>query len=299
MTDIYAHLGDDRVAVGVIGGSGLYKMDGLNVLETREVQTPFGKPSAPITIAEIEGRRVAFLPRHGLHHEFVASNLPYRANIWALKELGVFWVVAVNAVGSLVEEIVPGEHFVVPDQIIDKTYRRPHTMYDDVAAHVGLSYPFNPMLREYLLQACRAEGVHTHDKATYVVMEGPGFSTRAESFMHRSWGAQLIGMTAMPEARLAREAEMAYASISLPTDYDCWRDADHVDVSEVMENMKRNLSRVHGVIRRVVPAIDLGREADNDASYALKHAIMTHPSAIAQSTLDDFRITLGKYISRS
>jgi 5'-methylthioadenosine phosphorylase len=298
MSDTYSHLGDERVAIGVIGGSGLYKMEGLEVIETRRVDTPFGEPSAPITIAEVGRRRVAFLPRHGLHHEFVASSVPYRANIWALKKLGVFWCIAVNAVGSLAEEIVPGEHFVVPDQLIDKTYRRLHTLYDDVAVHVSLSYPFHPTLRDYLVEACRAEGIRTHDKATYVCMEGPAFSTRAESELHRRWGAHLIGMTAMPEARLAREAEICYASIALPTDYDVWRDAEHVDIAEVMNNMKRNLSRVHGVIKRVIPGIDLDLEEQCDASRALQYAIMTHPEAIEESTLEQFRLTLGKYVSR-
>lgn len=297
MTDIYSDLGDKRVPIGVIGGSGLYEIPGINVLETRQIDTPFGRPSAPITIAEIGGRRVAFLPRHGLHHEYVASNVPYRANIWALKKLGVFWCVAVNAVGSLAEEIVPGEHFVIPDQTIDKTYSRQHTLYDDVAVHVGLSYPFHPMLRETLIDACRAEDIATHSTATLICMEGPAFSTRAESELHRSWGAHLVGMTSMPEARLAREAEICYASIALPTDYDVWHDADEVDVSDVMQNMKRNLSRVHGVLKRVVPSIDLEREAECDAGHALKYAIMTAPGAIAESTLEQFRLTLGKYIS--
>jgi 5'-methylthioadenosine phosphorylase len=296
MSDIYSHLGDERVPIGVIGGSGLYEMDGLEIIEEREVDTPFGKPSAPITIAKVEGRRVAFLPRHGQHHEYVASTVPYRANIWALKELGVFWLVTVSAVGSLKEEIVPGEHFVIPDQIIDKTYRRPNTLYKDVAVHVGLSYPFHPMMREILLGACRDEGIETHDGGTYVCMEGPAFSTKAESELHRQWGASLIGMTAMPEARLAREAEMCYATIALPTDYDVWYESDHVDIGEVMANMKRNISNVRGVLRRVIPSIPLEQEADCDASHALQYAIVTHREAISESSLEQFRLTLGKYI---
>ncbi|AWV89954.1 S-methyl-5'-thioadenosine phosphorylase [Bradymonas sediminis] len=297
MSDIYSDLGDKRVPIGVIGGSGLYQMEGIDVIETVEIDTPFGPPSAPITIANVGGRRVAFLPRHGLHHEHVASNVPYRANIWALKKLGVFWCIAVNAVGSLAEEVVPGEHFVIPDQTIDKTYSRHHTLYDDVTVHVGLSYPFHPMLRQTLLEACRAEGIETHDGSTLICMEGPAFSTRAESELHRSWGAKLVGMTSMPEARLAREAEICYACIALPTDYDVWRDAEEVDVSDVMQNMKRNLSRVHGVLQRVIPSIDLEREAECDAGRALEYAIMTHPSAISESTLEQFRLTIGKYIS--
>ncbi len=296
MSDIYSHLGDERVPVGVIGGSGLYEMEGLEVIEEREVDTPFGKPSAPLTIASIEGRRVAFLPRHGLHHEYVASTVPYRANIWALKSLGVFWLVTVSATGSLKEEIVPGEHFVIPDQIIDKTYRRPNTLYEDVAVHVGLSYPFHPMLRDYLVQACNDQGIHTHDGGTYVCMEGPAFSTKAESQLHRQWGASLIGMTAMPEARLAREAEMCYATIALPTDYDVWYEADHVDIGEVMSNMKRNVSRVRDVLYSVIPSIPLEREEECDASRALQYAIMTRPEAISESSLRQFRLTLGKYM---
>ena len=295
MNDIYSHLGDKRVPIGVIGGSGLYEMDGLEIVETCEVDTPFGKPSAPITIAEIDGRQVAFLPRHGLHHEYVASTVPYRANIWALKELGVFWLVTVSAVGSLKKEVVPGEHFVIPDQIIDKTYRRPNTLYEDVAVHVGLSYPFHPMLRDILVESCEAEDIHTHDGGTYVCMEGPAFSTKAESELHRQWGASLIGMTAMPEARLAREAEICYATIALPTDYDVWYESDHVDVGEVMTNMKRNVSNVRRVLRRVIPRIPLDKEADCDASTALQHAIVTHPEAISESSLEQFRLTLGKY----
>ncbi|MFW5966072.1 MAG: S-methyl-5'-thioadenosine phosphorylase [Persicimonas sp.] len=298
MQDIYEELADDRVPIGVIGGSGLYEMEGLEIVDEKVVETPFGEPSAPIAIAELEGRRVAFLPRHGRHHEFVASNVPYRANIWALKKLGVFWLVTVSAVGSLKEEIVPGEDFVLPDQIIDKTYRRPNTLYEDLAVHVGLSYPFHPTLREYLLAACEQEGINTHDGGTYVCMEGPAFSTRAESALHRQWGASLIGMTAMPEARLAREAEMCYATIALPTDYDVWYERDHVDIAEVMENMNRNVSRVQRVLKRVIGAIDLEDERTCDASRALEHAIVTRPEAIAESSLRQFRLTLGKYVGQ-
>jgi 5'-methylthioadenosine phosphorylase len=298
MSDIYEHLGDERVPIGVIGGSGLYEMQGLEVLEERRVDTPFGEPSAPIKIGRVDGRRVAFLPRHGLHHEYVASTVPYRANIWALKELGVFWLITVSATGSLKEEIVPGEHFVIPDQIIDKTYRRPNTLYEEIAVHVGLSYPFHPTLRDYLLEACRHEGIETHDGGTYVCMEGPAFSTRAESHLHRQWGASLIGMTAMPEARLAREAEMCYATVALPTDYDVWYDKDHVDIGEVLDNMRRNVLRVRGVLRQVISGIDLADEAQCDASRALEHAIVTHPEAIEESMLQQYRLTLGKYLTR-
>ena len=290
-------MSDQRVPIGIIGGSGLYEIEGLKILEEREVETPFGAPSAPLTIGELNGRRVAFLPRHGKHHEFNPSNVPYRANIWALKSVGVFWVVAVNAVGSLREEIAPG-HFVIPDQIIDKTCKRPNTMYDEVVTHVGLASPFHPMLREVLLEATQAEEITVHDGGTYVAMEGPAFSTRAESHMHRAWGANLIGMTAMPEARLARETEMCYASVCLPTDYDVWREGEEeVDVTSVLAILRQNIANVKKVLARAIPMIPLEKEAECDASYALQYAIMTKPEAIPASVREKYALVLDKYLS--
>lgn len=286
----------ERVPIGIIGGSGLYDIPGLNVLEEREVDTPFGPPSDAITIAELDGRRLAFLPRHGKAHQHNPSEVPYRANIWALKSLGVFWVITVSAVGSLREEIVPGECFVVPDQIIDKTYRRANTLFDDIAVHVGLSYPFEPVLREVLVEAARAEAITVHDGGTYVCMEGPAFSTKAESELHRQWGADLIGMTAMPEARLAREAEMAYAGYALPTDYDVWYDQDEVDVDEVFENMRKNTANVQKALARAVGAVPLDHESSCGASSALEYAIVTKAEAIPESTRRDLRLILEKYL---
>lgn len=284
-----------RVPIGIIGGSGLYEIDGLEIIETLDIDTPFGKPSAPIVVGQIDGRRVAFLPRHGVNHQFSPTHVPYRANIWALKSIGVFWLVTVSAVGSLKEEIVPG-HFAIPDQIIDKTVKRANSMFDEIAVHAGLSRPFHPMLRQVLLDCVRAEGVTVHDGGTYVCMEGPAFSTVAESELHRSWGASLIGMTAMPEARLAREAEMCYATIALPTDYDVWHEDDHVDVSKVLEIIRQNVSNVRQVLKRVIPAIPLELESECDASRALEFAIMTKPSAIPAWTRDNLSIILGKYL---
>lgn len=288
---------DQRVPIGIIGGSGLYEIEGITILEEREVDTPFGAPSAPLTIGDLNGRRVAFLPRHGKHHEFNPSNVPYRANLWALKSVGVFWVVAVNAVGSLREEIVPG-HFAIPDQIIDKTCKRPNTMYDEVVTHVGLSEPFHPMLREVLLEATRQEEITVHDGGTYVAMEGPAFSTRAESHMHRAWGANLIGMTAMPEARLARETEMCYASVCLPTDYDVWREGEEeVDVTSVLAILRQNIANVKKVLARAIPLIPLEKESECDASRALEFAIMTKPEAIPAEVREKYALVLGKYLS--
>lgn len=285
----------ERVPVGIIGGSGLYDIEGLEVLEEITVDTPFGAPSAPITVGELSGHRVAFLPRHGKNHEFHPSVVPYRANIWALKQLGVFWTIAVNAVGSLREEIAPGD-FVIPDQIIDKTTKRPNTMYDDFVVHVNLGKPFHPMLRQVLLEACQAQGLTVHDGATYVAMEGPAFSTVAESHMHRQWGAHLIGMTAMPEARLAREAEMCYASVAMPTDYDVWHETDEVDIQSIFEIFGRNVANVKEVLKRALPMIPYDQEEACDASRALEYAIITKPPAISETSRRDFALVLDKYL---
>lgn len=287
----------ETVPIGIIGGSGLYDFEGLQIEDEVEMETPFGPPSDAITIATYEGRRLAFLPRHGRGHLHNPTNVPYRANIWALKKLGVFWCVTVSAVGSLKREIEP-EHFVIPDQVIDRTRSRANTFFDDIAVHAGFSHPFNPPLREILLAACREEGITVHDGGTYVCMEGPLFSTQAESEMHRSWGASLIGMTALPEAKLAREAEMAYATIALATDYDVWYEDEYVDVAQVMEHVRKNVANVQRVLRRVIPSIPLGEESSNDASSALQYAIMTRPDLIPESTWESMGFLLSQYIDR-
>jgi 5'-methylthioadenosine phosphorylase len=299
MTDYAAQplSGDDRVPIAVIGGSGLYEMDGVEIVEECNVETPFGHPSAPIRIGQLGDRRIAFLPRHGEDHQFNPSTVPYRANIWALKSLGVFWVLTVSACGSLREEIAPGD-FVVPDQIIDKTFRRSNTMFEDIAVHAGLSYPYEPQLRDLLLQAAESElDEPVHDGATYVCMEGPAFSTIAESNMHRQWGADLIGMTAMPEARLAREAEMAYATLALPTDYDVWREeSPDVEVHDVLAILNKSTALAKEVLHRLIPEIPLDAEADNPASSALETAVVTSPEAIPESTRRTMGIVLGDYL---
>ncbi len=286
-----------RVPIGVIGGSGLYDLEGLDILEERTIETPFGSPSAPLRIGEIEGRRIAFIPRHGDAHQYHPSNVPYRANIWALKSLGVFWLISVSAVGSLKEEIVPGD-LIVPDNIIDRTTRRPKTLYEELAVHVGLTYPFHPMLRDVFLEHLnRLDDVTVHDGGTYVCMDGPAFSTRAESELHRSWGASVIGMTAMPEARFAREAEMCYATIGMPTDYDVWKDdEDEVAVDGVLQILRQNISNVRRALQDIIPAIPLQLEEECDASRALENAIMTDPEAISEKTRDDLGIFLNDYL---
>jgi 5'-methylthioadenosine phosphorylase len=228
---------------GVIGGSGLYELEGFEVLETKAVETPFGAPSADIIVGTLEGRKVAFLPRHGKDHRFSPSTLPYRANIFALKTLGVTRIISVSAVGSMKEEIHPG-HVVLPDQFIDRTVGRDRTFFDDgIAAHVGFGDPVCARVRGTLKGAVSKTDVPFHDGGTYICIEGPQFSTRAESSLFRSWGVSVIGMTNLPEARLAREAEICYATIALSTDYDCWHEEEaDVTVESVLERADRSLA---------------------------------------------------------
>ena len=286
--------GENRVPIAVIGGSGLYEMPDVEIVAEHAIETPFGSPSAPIRVGEVGDRRVAFLPRHGDGHQFNPSSVPYRANFWALKSLGVFWVLTVSACGSLQESIAPGD-LVVPDQIIDKTFRRQNTMFENIAVHVGLSHPYEPTLRELLLETARRQLDETvHDGGTYVCMEGPAFSTIAESEMHRQWEADLIGMTAMPEARLAREAEMAYATLALPTDYDVWREeTPNVEVHDVLAILDKSTDLAKEVIKEVVGEIPLDSEGECIASGALETAIVTDPEYIPESTRRTMGIILG------
>lgn len=285
---------DKKAEIAIIGGSGLSEIEGMHVLEEVEVETPFGKPSDKITIAEYSGRRVAFLPRHGHGHRIPPTYVPYAANIWALKKLGVFWVITFSAVGSLRKEIAP-EHFCVPDQIIDRTRHRKDSFFDEIVAHVSFAYPFNDVLRKVLVDACRAEGVTTHDRGTYVCMEGPAFSTKAESNLYRAWGADLVGMTAIPEAKLALEAEMAYASVCQATDYDCWLD-QAVTVDEVIAHMRNNVANVHRVIQRVIPMVPLGTERENPAYSALACALTTDVRCIDGKYREKYGLLLDKYV---
>ena len=282
------------VSIAVIGGSGLSNFDGIRIVETLDIDTPFGKPSDRISVAEFEGRRIAFLPRHGRGHRIPPSQVPYAANIWALKSIGVFWCVTFSAVGSLKKEIAP-EHFCIPDQIIDRTRRRNDTFFGDIAVHVSFADPFNAQLRNILIDACRAEGIETRDSGTYVCIEGPAFSSRAESNLYRSFGADLVGMTAVPEAKLALEAEMAYATVAQVTDYDCWAD-ETVTVETVMARMKNNVRNVEKALKCIIPAIPLGSEPQNPASSALRYALTTNPALIGPDLREKYGLLLGKYV---
>ncbi len=290
----------DPILIGVIGGSGLYQMEGMTVLDEVRIDTPFGPTSDAIILGAIDTpagtRKVAFLPRHGRGHLYNPTQIPVRANIWALKKLGVFWLTSVSAVGSLKEEIAPRD-FVIPDQVIDRTRSRVNTFFDDMVVHAGFSYPFHPDITRILAAAAREEALTVHDGGTYVCMEGPLFSTRAESNLHRSWGASIIGMTALPEAKLAREAEMCYGCIALATDYDVWRDGeDHVDVTSVMANVKANVTNVQRVLKRVVAALPLGHEDESEAASALRYAIMTHPEHITPAMREKYGLFINKYL---
>lgn len=280
--------------IGVIGGSGFYKMDGIELGRAVEVSTPYGDPSGPLQEASTDGIELVFLARHGLGHRFNPTCVPYLANIYALKSLGVTHVISVSAVGSLKKEIEP-LHLVVPDQIIDRTRNRPNTFFDPIAVHVGFAEPYCPALRKVLVEEIRDQGITVHDGGTYVCMEGPLFSTKAESAMHRSWGASIIGMTTLPEAKLAREAEMCYAVIALATDYDVWHD-EEVTVDLVIQRLLQNVSNVQKVLRSAFPKVAELAQRDCSCRSALKNAILSDPKTIPANRKDAFRLLLGKYV---
>ena len=290
-----------KVKVGIIGGSGL----GDAILgelpgEARAVHTPFGDPSDKIIEAEHSGVPLALISRHGAGHRFNPTMVNYRANIYALKQLGCTHVIASGAVGSLRHEIVP-KHLVIPDQIIDKTFRRLGSFYDDFfAAHVELASPFCPVLREHLLNCAGAVDTTVHETGTYVCMEGPAFSTRAESEMHRAWGGDLIGMTAMPEAKLAREAELAYAMVCLPSDYDCWRPhpnelGKHELLKEIIENLTEATANAMALIKAAIERFGEIAEVPTAAHRAMELGIWSNPDAIAPESWDRLAVLIGKY----
>lgn len=279
--------------IGIIGGSGLYAMPGVKVLEKRRVSTPFGDPPDVLVMGELEGRRVVFLPRHGTGHRHSPSTINYRANIYALKSLGVEWIIAVSAVGSLKEDIHPG-HLVIVDQFIDRTRQRPSTFFDqDVVAHVSFANPICPHTAQVLFAACKEASVPSHFRGTYVCMEGPAFSTRAESHWYRSMGASVIGMTNLQEAKLAREAEICLATIALPTDYDCWKEDEVVDVEKVVATMKQNVENAQKVIRLAVPKLT---QRSCQCGSALKGAIMTDPKVIPSDARERLGLLINKYV---
>ena len=284
-----------EMKIGLIGGTGLGEALGAEDGERHEVDTPFGPPSSPITTTRWEGMEVAILQRHGPGHIYNPTTVPYRANIYALKELGVTHVVASGACGSLREEVRPRD-LVIVDQVIDKTHKRPNTFYEAAAVHVEFAEPFCSVMRRWLLNAAarlhrdRAD-LTAHDGGTYVCMEGPAFSTKAESHMHRNWGGDLIGMTAMPEARLAREAELPYALIALSTDYDCWRPHDPQAtqqqlLEEIIGNVQAATRNAVDLIKQALADTSILRERPSPAHDALKLGIWTDKSKIAAAEVE-------------
>ena len=285
-----------EVRIAVIGGSGLYEMEGLAGMREVEVDTPFGKPSDSIIVGDLEGVAVAFLPRHGRGHRISPSQLPVRANIYALKSLGVEQIISISAVGSLREELRPLD-LVVPDQLIDRTRLRANTFFDDgIVAHVAFADPFCPVLSSLLSTSAHELGASVHLGGTYVVMEGPAFSTRAECALYRSWGADIIGMTALPEAKLAREAEICYGTLACVTDYDCWREATEVvTVEMVVANLLKNVATSKGVLQKVVPQISPERSCD--CASALKNAIITSPDRVPMELKERMQPIIGQYLN--
>lgn len=281
---------------GVIGGTGLYDLLDLEDRREQRIDTPFGEPSAPLISGSLEGRPVVFLPRHGIGHRFSPSDLPYRANIYAMKAAGVTHLLSVSAVGSLRQELEP-LHLVVPDQIIDRTVQRARTFFDrGVVAHVGIAEPFCREMRSALLQAAEATGRAVHVGGTYVCIEGPQFSTRAESALHRSWGAAVVGMTAMPEARLAREAELCYGMVAMVTDYDVWHESEEsVSVEVVMRTLGQNVEAGRQLIRSL--ATSLASDRNCGCGDALTGAISTDPPNISREARQRLGIIGRRYLA--
>jgi 5'-methylthioadenosine phosphorylase len=281
--------------IGIIGGSGLYEMEGLKITEEKAVETPFGKPSDSIMIGTLEGKDVAFLPRHGRGHLIPPHQLNFRANIYALKQLGVERIISVSAVGSMKENIKPGD-IVIVNQFIDRTKVRHQTFFEDgIVAHVSFADPVCPVLFDTLSESAGKAGAAVHRGGAYVCIEGPMFSSRAESKIYRSWNVDVIGMTNYQEAKLAREAEICYATIALSTDYDCWHETEEdVDAMKVVEVMNKNVATAKKIIRYALPQIS--GERNCPCASSLKYAIVTDRSKIPADTKKRLKPIIGRYI---
>ena len=281
--------------IGIIGGSGLYSMPGLTEIREEAVDTPFGEPSDKFILGTLEGHRVAFLARHGRGHRLLPSELNFRANIYAMKKLGVERIVSVSAVGSLKEEHKPTD-FVMPDQFIDRTYLRTSTFFGNgIVGHVAFGDPVCATVASAAVKACADTGVVGKQGGTYICMEGPQFSTKAESNLYRSWGADVVGMTNLQEAKLAREAEICYATVAMVTDYDCWHpDHDSVTVDQIVAVLHQNAENAAKVVRATVAG--LPRERNCACASAAKFAILTQPGAIPAEQKERLKLLFGKYL---
>lgn len=283
--------------VGIIGGSGLYELEGMTSVREVKVKTPFGDPSDTIILGSLEGVHVAFLPRHGVGHRISPTELPSKANIWALKSLGVEYIISISTVGSLKEKIRPTD-FVIPDQLIDRTTLRQNTFFGNgIVGHIPFANPFCPVVASALYEAGHklGTGARMHDGGTVIVMEGPQFSTRAESELYRSWGADVILMTALPESKLAREAEICYGMMAVVTDYDCWNElSETVSAEMVIDNLHKSLETAKKILRQAI--INLPVKRDCACSHALENAIITNPALIPEKVKKDLKLIIGKYI---
>ncbi len=281
----------EEIRIGIIGGSGLYGMDALTDREEREIDTPYGQPSDKIVVGSLQGQRVAFIPRHGRGHRLIPSEVPYAANIYALKKLGVKYILGISACGSLRKDYAPG-HLVVPHQLVDFTKgERRYTFFGDgLVAHVGVADPFCETMRQLALASIRAVGGTAHDTGTYITIEGPRFSTRGESRLYRQWGMDIIGMTTSPEAFLAREAEICYAVVAMVTDYDVWHERE-VSVVEVIETFTANLQLAQNVVLDVVPRVATLTQ-DSPAHSALRGSLTTAPDAIPDHRREELSLLM-------
>jgi 5'-methylthioadenosine phosphorylase len=285
----------NAVKFAVLGGSGLYQMEGMSNIEEVKIKTPFGEPSDSIILGNIGQTGIAFLPRHGRGHRISPTELPFRANIYALKSLGVERIISVSAVGSLKEKIKPRD-IVIPTQIIDRTSNRINSFFTGgIVAHIAFAAPYCPALVDILYKAGQKTGADIHNGGTCIVMEGPQFSTRAESDLYRSWGADIINMTNLPEAKLAREAEICYSTIAVVTDYDCWNDSFGTVTTEmVVENLIKSTEIARNIIKIAVTGMP--RERDCCCPNALKDAIITAPELIPAKARKDLKLIIGKYV---
>lgn len=285
-----------RPRVGVIGGSGLYEMEGFQIVEEREIETPFGRPSDPLTLGTVDGVPAAFLSRHGKGHRLLPTEINFRANIFALKSLGVETILSASAVGSMKEQYRPTD-IVFPLQFIDRTRHREDTFFGDgIVVHVSLADPICHDVARLASQSARGIGANTHFGGTYLCMEGPQFSTRAESHLYRSWGVDVIGMTNLQEARLAREAEICYATMALVTDYDCWHESEEaVTVEQVIGVLHKNAATACAIVRDVISDLAT-RERNCDCADALKFAILTQPENIPAEKKERLLPLIGRYL---
>ncbi len=281
--------------VGVMGGSGLYQMEGLEDVQAIALKTPFGDPSDSFVVGRLQGVKVVFLPRHGRGHRIQPSSVNFRANIYGMKMLGVQWIIGVSAVGSMKDSIRPGD-MVIPSQFIDLTKGRPNTFFSDgIVGHISFADPVCPVLGQILFEAREEDGTIVHKDGTYLCIEGPQFSTRAESRLYRTWGVDIIGMTNLPEAKLAREAEICYATIAFVTDYDCWyEEGGDVSVKEILRILAQSTKRAKSVIRHALKQLPEKRECL--CATALKHAFVTGKKHIPEKTKRDLEPIIGKYL---